>query len=305
MKYLLILFFLFNCGLSHAQAQPNSVYIVLSSDQEIYQQASTLIQNNLALLADSSDKNIYLIDDFLVDAASTRNINPNDLIVTVGDKSAKKIHSLGLKNPVIYAFSEKNIIYGMTQLKTVKPWAALVINQPLQRLVSIADHLVSDSYKNKIIIAVSEKNAFALKEIEALHPLNNGVLKVIKVPESKLASKLAKDDFFNAGALVALHDNEVWSGKSANLLLYQAFNYKVPVIGYSKKFLTAGALLSVFSPIENIANHTATHINHWSITGTLKETGIIYSSASIDVNPNIARVLHLPISDLEPLTNED
>ena len=284
---------------SLSNAQPKTVHIILSSQQEIYQQALTLIQNNLLSLNDSSKKNIYSINSI-----SINTINPNDLIVAIGDKSAEKIHSLDLTNPVIYTIVERDYIDSITQSRPINSWAALVINQPLQRLVSIADHLVSDSFKNKIIIPVSKNNTLAFKEIDALLPLINGTLEIVKVPESQLASKIANDRFFNAGVLVAVHDNDIWSGKSAKLLLYQAFNYKIPVIGYSKKFLTAGALVSVFSPIESITHHTATLINQWSTTGTLNERGIIYPKANIDINDNIARALHFPVSKLESLTDE-
>lgn len=298
MKHLLTFIFLFASGLS--QAQSKSVHIILSSNQSIYQEASTIIQNDLALLGNSLEKSIHLIDNI-----STKNIAPDDLIVTLGDRSAEEIQSLDIENPVIYAFVERDIVRSIAEPTAENPWAALVINQPLQRLVSVADNLVSDSYKNKIVIVVSENNTFAFSEIENLRPLNNGVLEIVKVPTSKLASKIVTDEFFNAGALVALHDNAIWSGKSAKLLLYQAFNYKIPVIGYSKKFLTAGALISVFSPVEDIANHTAMLIHQWSTTGDLKETGIIYSAAYLDVNTNIARVLRLPVPKLESLIDED
>jgi len=118
----------------------------------------------------------------------------------------------------------------------------------------------------------------------------NGQLKVIIIPKGRLAAKILEPDLFDAAALIAIQDNAIWTGKNAKWLLQQAFNYKVPVVGYSKSFLKAGALASVYSSLDDVADSTAEAINAWLNDKTPKDFAIIYPEASVQINPSIARV---------------
>tara|TARA_R110001606_G_scaffold395190_1_gene566912 strand:+ start:16306 stop:17214 length:909 start_codon:yes stop_codon:yes gene_type:complete len=302
MKYWL-LFFLLASPFSYGQSENSSltIHIILSNSNTIFQQAAASIQKELILLGDHSEQNIVVVDKI-----ANMSIKPNDLIITVGNEAAEKFNALGLQNPIIYAFIEKSLALNLNRSRPAEhQWVATVTNQPIQRMISISEQLINNNYKNKIVIVLSEKNRSTLKEIQSLRPLNKGVLDIIKVPQDKLAAKIIADNLFNAAALVAVHDDDIWSSKSATLLLHQAFNYKVPVVGYSKKFLTAGALISVSSATEAIANETAKLIHHWLTDGAFDETGIVYSDATLNINKNIARALQLPISRLNSLRIEE
>ena len=64
----------------------------------------------------------------------------------------------------------------------------------------------------------------------------------------------------------------------------------MPVIGYSKSFLKAGALASVYSTIEDVTALTVESINHWLDDELPSSFSINYPETEITINPSIAKV---------------
>ncbi len=277
-------------------AQAKTIHFVLSKDEPIYQQAHQKIQSEF----NQSSALVLKQDKQVIDTFSTESIHATDLIITIGNKAAIEIDRLGLKNPIIFSFVDDSLIAHLEN-RNNKRWVAIPINQPVKHLISVAEQLIEESYKNKILVVISEANQALLTELNAIKKLKNS-LEIIKIPTGELAAKEIEKYLFDGAVLVAVHDKDIWTGNSAKWLLQQAFIHKVPVIGYSKKFLVAGALVSVYSPLDAITSESAMLINNWSNTGELDRHGVIYPKAQIDINSNIARSLHYPISKTDSLS---
>jgi len=296
MNYIvLLLFFVFSATF----AQAKTIHFVLSKDEPIYHQAYKTIQAELSLVALAFSQDKQLITSF-----SSESVDTTDLIVTVGNKAAQEIGKLGLTNPIIFSFVDNASVPRLGSSQQDRQWAAIVLNQPARNLVSVAQQLIKDSYKNKILVVVSQTNQKLITELNAIELQGEASLQIVSVADGGLAAKTIEPYLFDAGVLVAVHDKEIWRGNSAKWLLQQAFTHKTPVVGYSKSFLVAGALASVYSPSEIIAKQCAISINHWSSKGKLTKTGVIYSPAMIEVNSNIARALRFPISKIDSLSVE-
>lgn len=225
-----------------------------------------------------------LLKDF--DAAS---LTTDDIVLTIGNAAAQKVSTLQLSQPVLYSFSQQQV------LPTTGNWTATVLSQPVKRLLAAIDPLLKQNYKNNILIAVSADNREALRQLNALTASQKNQLDIIQVPANEKPAKYIEDKLFNAGALIAINDQNIWSGENARWMLYQAYRYQVPVVGYSKNFLKAGALLSVYSTIEQITATTVAQLKVLLTKGDLEQKGIIYSDYNIEYNHNIARALDISV----------
>jgi ABC-type uncharacterized transport system substrate-binding protein len=285
--------------ISTLPVQARTVHFVLSKDNTVYQQAYEKIHFQLELGTDNEQKK-QLIDNF-----TANSVAPDDLIITVGTKAAKQIQQLGLKNPVIFSFVYSSLFEQADMNKAHNHWAAVALNQPTKNLIKAADQLIQDSYKNKILVVVSSDNQTLLREIASIGPLQNSSLDIVVISQQQLAAKEIEQHLFEAGALVTIHDKNIWSGNSAKLLLQQAFTHKIPVIGYSKNFLTAGAVISVYTPIEEVTRECIVLINQWLKTNKLDRNGVIYPPAKIEANSNIARALRIPTSKINSMSVDE
>jgi ABC-type uncharacterized transport system substrate-binding protein len=266
-------------------AWANSVFIVHSNDNTLNQQATDLIVQKTRSL--NSKINIELIS---VDALKNKQLNQDDLLVSVGNDTANTLQGRVLDSPIIYSFSSQSALP-----KTEGNWLATVIEQPLERLLAIAPQLIKHDYKKQILLPFSSENITPIK-----HLINDTLSTSLKLVEVLAHEKPAKkiDPFlFKSGALIAINDKNIWSGENARWILIQAYKNNVPVIGFSQKFLKAGALVVVYSSLEQIADTTAESINNWYTNNQLPPKNILYSNYNIEYNRKIARTLKINVPD--------
>ena len=295
MKYFIA--FLWLVFSTAANASPHSIHIVLSSDDAIYYEIGGQLKEQISHLSFPVEHvNIITLDDERFSA-----INPDVLIVPIGAKAAEESYRYQSSNPIIYSFVEQELIENISSNEQVKTWAAVTVNQPVERLISLANGLIKNNYKNKIVVLISRDNTQLRNRINALETLKKGQVDIVEIGPNDVLTKVVEKSLFNAAALISTDEEAIWSGSNAKWLLRQAYNYQVPVVGNSKRFLKAGALISVYSSMDRISEATTELIKQWLNEGKLIETGIHYVPSTIDVNKSVAQALHYNSKRLQEL----
>lgn len=291
--YLLLLLILFCVPrLSLAQGQ---VHLILSSQNGIFSTVHEKISQRVAQL------NAQLhIGAHLLDQPWQQGIAPSDLLVAVGAKAAKALIHQKLPNPILFVFVESPLLADILPHENAPSWAAVVVDQPLERLVSVAQLLrESESYRKKMLLVVSDDNDVMLEQVERLTQSQRQNLEVILIEAGEVAAKVIEPALFNAAAVIAVKDKQVWSGNNARWMLRQAYAFQVPVIGYSKAFLKAGALISAYSTLDQLVDRSAKMITQWESAGGFTDPGIHYADYQVEVNKSIARALRVDVDRLE------
>ncbi len=296
MKQLLIIIAIVFSAIVSAETAHTTkkIYIVLSSGDAIYYDIAESLDNALSDLLSVP----YKIDIITLESGNIKAIKPTDLLVPVGAKAAEQVYRYQASNTIIYSFVEQELIRKLDPTKFSNTWAAVTVNQPIERLIKVADKLVKTAYKNNIVIIVSTNNRELIDRINAINSLQNGQIDIVTTRSNDVVNKRVEKSLFNAAALISTDEEAIWSGSNAKWLLRQAYNYQVPVVGNSKRFLKAGALISVYSSMEKISHATVNLIKQWTETGGLVDTGIYYVPSTIDINKSIAHALHYNIKEL-------
>jgi putative ABC transport system substrate-binding protein len=259
-------------------------YLVLSGESDLYSQVTTLIRHYL-----TSDTQLRVVN---WDQIQLTDIDPDALLITVGRKAAEKISQFNRPQPVVFSFIDAETLNRqLARSHFEAPWAATVINQPAERLIQVSKPLIRTAYRDKLLVILDEENQWALDQIEALPQEQREYLDVMVLGRNEVAARLIEDSFFKVAAVVALNDTVIWSGNSAKWILHQAYTYQVPVVGYAQTFQKAGAMVSVYSSLDQIANSTAKLIDAWHSTGALSSKGMVYSEYHLEMNDYIARAL--------------
>lgn len=272
------------------------MYILLSDNSKLYQQAAEAITTEL-----TSNKSETKVIVTRVSSIDKHSINHNDLIVALGQNAVIKTHYAYTNNPQIYSFIDRTQV----PVSPIQQSVSVVIDQPIQRLFDMASTIVSGRYRDKIIVAVSEDNTTLIDEINQISNPADIELEIITVDPAEEPAKVIDESLFNAGALLAIRDPWVWSGENAKWMLYQSYKYNVPVIGYSKRFLKAGAIASVYTTLAETADKTAEIILDWEKNSQLTQKGILYPPFEVEFNKNIARALKITIPEIVPEGDDD
>lgn len=275
------------CVLSQAQA--GSVHIVLSEQNQAYQQAAKNIQTALKEQGFNETTSVSDLTEF-----SRQTLTEDDLIVSVGATASQQLSQTYPKQQHLFSYLDKSALPNASPAH----WEAVLLDQPIQRLVDTSRDIVKQRPSNTLVIAVSASNTTLRKDIEQLSLPEHITLQVLVIDDDTEPAKLIDKALFNAGALIAVRDKHVWAGENAKWMLYQSYKYNVPVIGYSKSFLKAGALVSVYAELTETANATANRILNWhKHQGNTTGERIHYPRYTVEYNKNIARALKITIPE--------
>lgn len=267
-----------------------SVHIVLSEDSVSYQQAASDIQTELRAGGFDPKATVSTLKNF-----QPQQIKADDLIVSIGQKAAELSSQKMPETRQIYSYIDKPSL----PVKPAKHWTAVLLDQPVERLIGTAQQVVKGRFRNKLVIAVSEKNVQLRQDISELNIPEGTELQLLVIDHNSEPAKIIDKALFNAGALIAIRDKRIWSGENAKWMLYQSYKYNVPVIGYSKSFLKAGALVSVYANLEDTAKKTAELVIDWHAhKGQFTQEGIHYPRFQVEFNRNIARALNINVPDI-------
>ncbi|MCV6615713.1 MAG: hypothetical protein OIF35_12130 [Cellvibrionaceae bacterium] len=223
----------------------------------------------------------------------------DDLILPLGPLAAGFVQRQSVANSVLYTFVQEAFVRELPR-QGLANWAAVVIDQPLERMVVLADALNEGRYKNKILLLHSSANQALAEQIKRLPTLKHAELENIPLATTGLAAGL-ESRLYNAGLLLAPSDPELWRGKNARWLLLQAYNYRVPILAYNPALIKAGAMLAIYSEKQAIAKESARIATAWLRQQRFKPGRVHYAEASVAVNDSIAQALHFNVEELQAL----
>ncbi|MTI64066.1 hypothetical protein [Methylophaga sp.] len=270
-------------------AQADSVHILLSEDNVAYHQLAEDIKNHIGNKTLRTTAQIHTLD-----STDSKSVAPSDLIVSIGEAAVHLSKRQYPQNSHLYSFIDKKVI----EADFSDNWVAVLLDQPLQLLLDTATQIVERGINNRLVIAVAEDNQLIRDEIARLSTPIGIQLDIVVVGRDEEPAKVIDSVLQNAGALIAVRDSRVWSGEHAKWMLYQSYKYKVPVVGYSKSFLKAGALISVYASLFDTVRETANLITYWhDYQGWVMQERHFYPPYSISINDNIARALEIEIPD--------
>jgi len=114
-----------------------------------------------------------------------------------------------------------------------------------------------------------------------------------------------RDVLADCDVLLALPDPRVYNKSTAQSILLTTYRRRVPVVGFSKAYTTAGALLSLYSTPEQVAEEVVSVVDALPDTGPLHLPPPSYPRLySVATNPHVAHSLGLALKDGTTLSAE-
>lgn len=244
--YLLLVMFAGQCW------SDSSISLVVSGKNPIYQKVASSIAENLV----SADQSIHYITHVIdpESPAESNDISKSDLVITVGAKATY----LTLKQ-----FSEQRVVACFITLSTLdkltaefpgRLLGAVMLDQPAPRLLHLAQLVKPDISRLGLLTGGQSQKRIpeltkASKDIGI--SLNNLDLQPTQNPVKALESIFA-----NSEGYLVLPDKAGFNRQTAKWIIYLGYRHRIPVIGYSSRYVDAGALLSIYSTPEHIGRQS-------------------------------------------------
>lgn len=171
---------------------------------------------------------------------------------------------------------------------------AIYLDQPYQRQLRLARLVRPDAHTLSVAFSRASAKDLPLLE-EALvstgFSLEHKTLDASSNPIKQLQPLLESSDLF-----LTLPDKAVFNRTTAKWILYISFRLRVPLIGFSRKYVEAGAIAGVYSTPEQIGRQTGETMRFMDAGYSILPAPAYPRYFSVATNPSAAKKLRIPIA---------
>lgn len=283
-------FFLLTPLTSYAQ---DDALVILSNNANIYNEFYVKVNNTI--------NKTYNISISYADDITEESFNNYKLIIVAGTKSATVVNNYKLNTPVLYSLVTKDF-YNSFITNQPCPGSScygIYIDQPAGRYIQ----LVNSIFKNNktIIIPVTKSTRHNIHHINSTaKELGYKSRKITVMPDGNI-SRLLSHELNANDILLALPDPDIYNKNTARSIILTTYHSNVPIIAYSRAFTKAGALASLYSSIDDIAEQTTILIQHIFSDNKPQQKGYYPEKFSLEINKAVARSQNINIVSLETI----
>lgn len=268
--------------LSYSQER---ILVVMSGQGEIY-------QDFYSTLKDKIHKKIA-ISHISISDINNETLSYHDLIISIGYKSAKAISKYKIETPVVYSLIPDDESLRSEVSCKKETCYKIYINQPVNRYIKLFKVLFPDG-KN-LVFATTKENSKISRQVKTSSENLHVIYKEFLIQKNQNISQTFIRNLSNNDVLLALPNSDIYNVNSAKNILLSTYHANVPIIAYSKSFAKAGALISLYSSIDNVAKKTASTVNKIFNGVPLKLKEYYPDEFTIEINSAVARSLNINI----------
>jgi len=287
---------LFLSSTVQANNSEKNIAIVYLQDKGFSQQ---LIKH---LEKDIRKKNFNVRKVALQHALNTR-LQDQDLIIGLGSKVTKALLESNINKPTLSLLIPKSFSDALEKKYPNTPsLSMLLIDQPINRHFYLISEILGKHHKTGLMLGPytqpSEK-LFKQVAVESGQTLITSYVEQTGQLTSTLKS-LSKE----ADVLLALPDPGIYNKRTIRGILLSSYRYKLPIIGFSKAYVKAGAIAAIYSAPEQISIQ-ATNISSLFFNTNKFDKKIYYpSDFSISLNHKVARSMNIKLPESSAITEQ-
>jgi len=240
-----------------ASATPPEILLVATSRTATYTDFIEAFSSSLATNGDKThphQEELLFLDE---ENFNPQQINANTrLLITVGTKAARMIAKQDIGIPILNTLIPESAYLNIST--TATPCAhhsAIFIDQPVQRQVTLARALFPGADKYGVLLG----EVSARRKPEVTDSVDSTGLDIIirEYSGENGPEWLTRELVEESDLLIAISDPVALNRNNAKWLLYTAYQYQTPVIGFSQAYVKAGAAAAVYSTPQQIGRHAA------------------------------------------------
>lgn len=184
----------------------------------------------------------------------------NDLVVTAGVRALRQILERPDTTPLLAAFLPE-ASYRRLQPGGRRPASALFIDQPPSRYLDLVRALLPRA--RHIGLIASPYSQPLLPTLRRAATRRHLVLRIEHLDAERELARVIRRLFPRSDALLALADPGVYNRRTLKNLLLASYRQGLPVIGYSRSLVRAGALAAVYTTPSQLGLQLAETLTAW------------------------------------------
>lgn len=240
----------------------------------------------------------------VIDLSETDNLvvaENSELVIALGVKALTAASKLKFTTPVLGVFTPLPAFNSLLRSsgRSLGIFSAIVLDQPYQRQIGLVKIMLPEIKKIGILLGpTSKRYEDYLRESVEKYALTANIQQVRS--DVELTSKL-KSIFETSDVLLAIPDPLIYNRETAQAVLLTSYRYQKTVFGYSRSYVRAGALASVFSSTEDLAKQAAEIAIQSQQAPALLPPPRAPKYFSVQVNHQVARSLEIHLEPEEEI----
>ena len=285
-----------------------NITLIPSSNSNAYTITADNIKSTIKEINDNSIQiRVITIEEAYSEKESLS--KTTDLFLPIGQRALKEVLKYSGDTPILSSLISKydfnNIIHRGGGSKKYPNIGAIYIDQPLERHLLFSRLTLPNT--NRFGFIVSSGNKHVLDKFDSLINSDSDHIEIVN-PGDNVINSLSHA-LGNSDVIVALYDPIIFNLRTTRSILLSTYRKRVPLIGFSKSYVKAGALAAIYSTPENIGKQTGEIIATISNKSALNNKSFPLPRLdskyfSISVNNRVSRSLGLPTLDAVSIEKE-
>lgn len=161
--------------------------------------------------------------------------------------------------------------------------------------------LIRDDWKVVSLLSSEEKPANSTNIEQCANKYGLEIYTVNTTAKENMTENI-KNALNHSDALLALPDKSIYNSNTVKNILLTSYRHRKPVIAFSHNFVSAGALASIHSNIEQVAQSASSLVQQYFKTGQQFIKSVNYPQTfDISINRQVFRALNLTSPDIDKL----
>lgn len=278
-----------------AWAASLDVAVVLSSDSVPYVEMADGIREGVR------QRKLGRVHTFSVDALGQSRPADGDVIVAVGLKAVQALAAADARVPTLNVLIPRVAAERVAKQRGDRghPISAVYLDQPIPRQLDLIQAVLPG--RKRIGVIAGPDSATQLSALRAETRARGLRLTLAQIShESELSSAL-QQVLADADVLLSLPDSVVFTSRTLQSVLFTAYRYQVPVIGFSPAYVRSGALAAVHSMPAQLAHQVVDILERLDPAAPSLPPPQYPVYFSVGVNEHVARSLEIAVEPADTL----
>ncbi len=293
--------FIFSSQL-HAEPADKKILIIYQKAQGYSQQLIDNLQKNFSEKGFHSQQ-MTLASKNKIGALELLKIKKSTLLISIGSQSTRLLLDENIKTPILSALIPRHIFKSLQKKHPHKKnWSSLLINQPINRQFHLISAILGDHKKAAILLGPYTKDLR-----RTLNKASSNTSHRIDIKEIQNSDQLASSlSILNhsVDVLLTLPDPVVYNKNTIREILLSAYRNKLPIIGFSRSYVKAGAIAAIYSKPEQISQQINNIVKSYFKNNSFKNKYYYPNQFSVALNKNIARSLGIKLAPNNVIINQ-
>jgi ABC-type uncharacterized transport system substrate-binding protein len=277
----------------------SDIVLLLSSDALPYREVEQGIRATLFEQNNEVEISSLTLDALL--KGETALPADHRVLVAIGTRATRHALQENISNTVYASFITASGLLREIASEKGFPDAlqgAVVLDQPAERIVQLAKLINPKARRLGTVVNGSAPNR--LDEFKRVVKGQGLELMAASLFEESNPIADLKNIFARSDVFLVIPDKARFNSKIAKWVLFLSYRHRVPVIGYSKKYTDAGALISIFSTPWQVGRDTGERLLGY-FSAQAQRPPVVHLQYpryfSLSVNDKVAESLGLKIGD--------